>query len=869
MTDQPTTFVTPGPAEPEFEVLFSTRPDFILNLRSIAAHIAGASRAPTTAATSMTFAVYGRWGAGKSTALRYLQRLIEQATHGEGSTLRFSQYDAPLWERYEDARASLALQILRSAESDILTNVTNTLADLRGQSLPSTIALSPSTFDLKASIDFLDTLAKFDGAPPVLEQWLRDCLRDRPVEDGGYTHVVFVDDLDRCGHEFVVKLLAAMSYWSSAPGLEIYFVIAASREHLLEALAANAFPLGARTPEESLEKYVHLSVDMPDLLVSSTEVAHFMCALVEQVIPSSEGDERGRELTKLLNDSARADQPNSVFSPLLHPAHGKLTPRSVKHRFNTFMAEFKPEGKLNEHLVKRWILKAFWPEFWWHTLWGVETQPRGKPASIAPVTDSSDRSSMARAQERALQLREVGRKLVPFWGMPFDQLRGPMDYLARRSSLLLEGDEDPALAMYLAADPSWVPPGGGSDERTRATHTFETKLVPQEDENEERLADGGLEEVASRVVPAEREPSQQQLAELSHADQAVLLYFYANKASKELDRSAALANLVHLASIAESEALPAVAAPSLGNAALVAERIGEPGLALELYKAAWNADPSIARIAQNFANLALNEQATEEFANANRMINEMQVISGHENEFRTRVLALRLALAMGGEAETGLSGRVRELKTEVLANPTVERFNLFASLSSGGTGKQLVPSLDLRETARAAATAADTEQERYDVLESYGTRLYYYPGIGDENESARLFLYLFRRGLMCTFGTDSDAVVIEGYIADLLRARGYESSAFKLMYDIYPRASSDEWVRRNLALMLNAAGYGDAAPAALLGQRLPEISIDSSRAPATVFGSTQGDWWLEFEFSERNECPSPALDVVERSPSVD
>lgn len=864
MSNQRLSFVTPGPTDPEYEVLFGTRPDFLLNLQSIAAHIGrradGVPVGPS--ANSMTFAIYGRWGTGKSTALRYIRWLIAQAADDGDAPATYSTYEAPLWERHGDPRASLALQIIRSAPEDVLAKITHILADIRGVALPSSLARDDAIFDLKSSIDFLDTLATFTSAPPVLEGWLRDSFRKSGNQADDHTdsamHVVFVDDLDRCGSEFVVRLLSAMTYWSNAPGLDVYFVIAASREHLLHSLAESDLSLGPRTPQEALEKHVHLSVEMPDLLTTSEEVGRFMQNLVQQVAPDDSDRESSTQLIQLLDSSSRSRQPDSVFAPLLHPAHGRLTPRAVKHRFNTFMAEFRPEGQVNEQLVKRWVLKAFWPEFWWKTLWVVErdTTFGEKFHSSRSVELSSADEEVNRARQRVLQLRELGRRLAPFWGMQVEQLRPPMDHLARQYGLLLEGNEDPALAIYLAASPEWRPPGSAAE------HSSPRGLEAAQEQVDENLD----ETLADRVLSGASTPSEGELADLAPGDQIVLLYFYASDAEERSDKPAVLENLEEVLSIARGRnGISAIYQGTIGNCALLAERVNEFSLAMKLYHVAIAIEPPQPRTIQNFATTVIAEKIDSEYSMAEGLLQRLVTESpSHLDSLRTDVLLIRYQFLLKSRPLEELRISVQKVVDELSNSPSAESFQYFSRLSwTSEARSSLVTAELLREVARTSALAVSDDGSRASILLSYANSLYQYSDDGDEAESARAMIALLRKGLVCAFESEADVADIEGKIAHLLRMRGWLTAAIRILLHVYSVTPYDSWTRRSLAMMLDAAGHGHVAPTALLGQKLPAIELSSESVPEDIFGPRGNDWWDELELdTPRSQCPSVLFEVL-------
>src|SRR5919197_1325331 len=342
-------FAPQVPAKPDAEVLFKTRPDFKSSLDIVADHIARAAIVGEPA-SSMTFAVYGEWGAGKSTALQLIEHEIKKKVEAAGGKgmVTWSYYHAPLWEDF-DARMSLAEAIITGLAPDIRTDMVELLKSAVGEK-PASVATAEE-LEMRNTVDFYAALREMSPAPPLLEKWLHRVASkqgsdgDQAHDDAPRIHVVLIDDLDRCSPEFTVELLAATTFWSAVENL--FFVIAARERHLLAALEAR-LPAGAQGPEEALEKYVPLGVEVPPLLTSPAEIAAYLTRLVKDVFGTTGADPARDELTEIIKRCADEFETKngSVFAPLLWPEMG-LTPPKLKHRFNRLLAEFKPQTRLD------------------------------------------------------------------------------------------------------------------------------------------------------------------------------------------------------------------------------------------------------------------------------------------------------------------------------------------------------------------------------------------------------------------------------------------------------------------------------------------------------------------------------------------
>ena len=76
--------------------------------------------------------------------------------------------------------------------------------------------------------------------------------------------VVVVDDLDRCSPTFVHSVLETVQQWSDVENL--FFFLAVDRDVLSEAIRQRTVP-NAVTSDVALEKYVQLSIEIPELVL--------------------------------------------------------------------------------------------------------------------------------------------------------------------------------------------------------------------------------------------------------------------------------------------------------------------------------------------------------------------------------------------------------------------------------------------------------------------------------------------------------------------------------------------------------------------------------------------------------------------------
>ncbi len=864
-------FVAQIPATPDNEVLFGTRRDFKSRLEIVADHLAK-PLITGELSPSMTFAIYGHWGSGKSTTLGIIEDLVRRRAAaattesgpsagsedpaevgppdgaGEGGAtpnrlFTSSYYVAPLWEEVPEPRMSLTQVIVGDLLPGSLAEVVRVLRGVLGDSEAS-VTLEDER-EMKETVELHYALRQLAPAPPLLEKWITEISRKlaapaRGEAVGGsgagghqsHLHVVFIDDLDRCSQGFTAQLLAATTFWSRVENL--FFVIAASEEHLLNSLKAN-LPLGARGAKEALEKYVHLSVEVPPLLMSSDEVAGYLEKLIDEIRPDQE-DEQNKlnELKVVIKRSAeqyRGDK-GCVLAPVLRPAPqqaARLTPRAVKDRLNRLLAEFRPQAAVSEDDLKRWMIVAFWPGFWWNYMDDVEGR----------IPERRD-DEWARRVMQIEDMVTLGRVLRPLWGLPAEELRSALSHRADERGIMIDSAIDPDLVIYLAMAPEWKrPPDGGRSEVMPSVATggggarprSEPKILP---------------------VPAAQAPLEAEIeTSVGAADSALLYYVLAQQALEKGDMEEVLRNLRALRNTVGDARVEASAA-TLGNGALIAEDLdGE--LARELHEAALRADPHHANVTQNFVDFILKEHLADQYERAEELLAPLlKEIERVERPERVRGLSLRVRLARGTPVKE-LEPEIEALTGSLTEEPTLQRLLAVSSLLREAGAMD-----PIRRVGRAVTEAAEDDSTRYRALRVVADALANSSVRTDEQEAADILLFLLRKGLPGV-RSEADVVAVKHNLASLLATMSFPHTAARLWLEAYRQDPTDSSIRRSFAADLNSLDLNAAAAAVLLGQsvELPELAAE----PIPPHFRADGDpWWERLPIEEH---PSSASFLTE------
>lgn len=743
----------------------------------------------------MAFGIFGKWGAGKSTAMHRLHAMVKDQLGDVDGRVTMSHYAAPVWEAAGNAQATIAYNILDVVDHDALFRVVTD----EGRA-----PIVPGADDDDMTARFLSLAKAFAQSPILHQQWMTRISRRLQgtvaVGDGAegghgaHVHLVLVDDLDRCGPRFTADVLAATTFWDTPGQVNIFFVLAASEEHLLRSLEKH-LPLGLHTPAEALEKYVHLSVNVPEMLTTPGQVANYMVALCDHVRGSGVSAEQIAELKDLISRSAIA-YPSCVMAPLLQTRDG-LTPRAAKHRFNMFLAEFRPHGALDEEDVKQWVLKAFWPEFWWRYLWQL-----GK---------SEDNANQDRTISFLARVTAYGKTLLPLVDLREADLVPVLRFLAAGEGIDL-GQVDPALAVYMAADPAWQEPAVKSG--------IVAALRPA---------------IGPRDAGDETSPDAPELELLRQ-------YFLADQAEDRNDQEEVAAALVVIVELVESGRLGRASAPTVGNAALLAERVGRNDVARGLHLAANSLDPGHFNVMQNLIQYVIDAQDAEMYPLAEHLLDTLGGRGAAHRPERTMSLGVQLARRLGREVDTTA---VDDLIAGVLAEPSVAKLSQVTALGSENVGFDAV-----LEIGQVVGEAADNDDDRYRVVRTIADFVAESDDARHERAAADMYRFLLDAGLAGRHEASQEFAVWHN-MALVQASLGDEADAAFILKSLYDTHPEDQRVRRGLAVILDSLGQDKAAAAVLLGQSVGALNLPE---PVVIGYDVPNPWWRRLEVADHPPC---------------
>ena len=276
----------------------------------------------------------GSWGSGKSSMMRLVRRSLEQRQKNQEPNFVFVEFNAWLYQGYDDARAALLEEIAKALEDCANTkqkgieNVKGLLKNVDwlrvakiggGSALGLTLGLPPiniagdlwqmvkaavtSKIKESGSQDLTKVLAEArDG---VLGFLLTNPERSAPREihairenfkktlaEVGVTLVVLIDDLDRCLPPTTISTLEAMRLFLFLENTS--FVIAADDKMIKHAVSKHYQNIDDEVVTNYFDKLVQVPIRVPPLGTQEVR-AYLMLLYVEQSQLNSEVKEEIRK----------------------------------------------------------------------------------------------------------------------------------------------------------------------------------------------------------------------------------------------------------------------------------------------------------------------------------------------------------------------------------------------------------------------------------------------------------------------------------------------------------------------------------------------------------------------------------------------
>nr|WP_272918104.1 P-loop NTPase fold protein [Actinomadura rayongensis] len=289
-------------------------------------------------------AVDAGWGMGKSTLLLQIEALL--AAQPRVTTVRFNAWTAA----GDDALEGVIKSVLVGLDRSVMRRWTRKLGRQRrlGAVAGIAVGLAARFAGVTRLVDELwNQLADSAKIRNDLRVLIHDMLDEWIGSDGqrdpDRALVVFIDDLDRCSGEVVVKICEAIKLYLDAPGL--IFVLACDQTALARGVSTGARDITA-DGRAYLEKIVQVCYRMPPLNTSQL----------------------GAMITGYAAQSGTSELIDETVTAILAQRAGR-NPRRIKRIINSFILEYQldPAWRLpnaGPHLVTAVLLQQLYPAFY-------------------------------------------------------------------------------------------------------------------------------------------------------------------------------------------------------------------------------------------------------------------------------------------------------------------------------------------------------------------------------------------------------------------------------------------------------------------------------------------------------------------------
>lgn len=211
------------------------------------------------------FSLYGEWGSGKSTLMKYLQKELKET---------FNTYFFEAWQFEKDDNLSISLleylleksnTVGEEVAKDILKYGGKLLRGF-GNSVQFNVPLYPTGPSIGVNPSkFVDEFTKVEDVTfyKALEKFKEDFVRWEDLKNGRKDKkysIVFIDDLDRCEPENVLNLLSALKLFFTY-GKKTIFMCGIDKKAVNEAVKTKYREVVKAN--EYLEKIFDISFNMP------------------------------------------------------------------------------------------------------------------------------------------------------------------------------------------------------------------------------------------------------------------------------------------------------------------------------------------------------------------------------------------------------------------------------------------------------------------------------------------------------------------------------------------------------------------------------------------------------------------------------
>lgn len=287
--------------------------------------------------------VSGAWGVGKSSMIKLIRGALVERAKKEDASFVFVEFNAWLYQGYDDARAALLEVIATTLEQEAQQRKTgidkaqellqrvNWLRAAKltaGSALALSLGLPPVGILGAANASSGLLKPKPENSPPREIDAIRQCFKEALAEMG-VTLVVLVDDLDRCLPPTTISTLEAIRLFLFLQNTA--FVIAADDAMIKHAVRQHFEGVDDELATNYFDKLIQIPIRVPPLGTQEVR-AYMMLLFVEN--SELEDDDKETLRAKVCSQLTQTWRGHRVDRAFMETAHENL-PSDLVARFDT------------------------------------------------------------------------------------------------------------------------------------------------------------------------------------------------------------------------------------------------------------------------------------------------------------------------------------------------------------------------------------------------------------------------------------------------------------------------------------------------------------------------------------------------------